>query len=45
MSNQNFNSLPKPHTTYVNIIKSLLPIGDHEKAQQAVLPEATYTVT
>lgn len=34
MSNQNFNSLPKLHTTYVNIIKSLLPIGDHEKAQQ-----------
>lgn len=44
MSNQHFKALPKPHTTYANIIKSLLPIGDHDKANQSVLPEATYTV-
>jgi hypothetical protein len=43
MSNQHFKSLPKPHTTYANIIKSLLPIGDSDKADKTVLPEATYT--
>ncbi len=44
MSNQHFKALPKPHTTYANIIKSLLPIGDSDKADKTVLPEATYTV-
>lgn len=44
MSDQHFNALPKPHTTYANIIKSLLPIGDHDKAEKSVLPEATYFV-
>ena len=44
MPDQNFSSLPKPHTTYANIIKSFLPIGDHEKAKDAVLPQSTYTV-
>lgn len=45
MPDQNFSSLPKPHTTYANIIKSFLPIGDHEKTKDAVLPQSTYTVT
>ena len=44
MSDQNFNSLPKPHTTYATIIKSFLPIGEHDKSENAVLPESTYTV-
>lgn len=43
MSNQNFKSLPKPHTTYANIIKSLLPIGD-EKADKNALPTSVYSV-
>lgn len=43
MSDQSFKSLPKPHTTYANIIKSLLPIGD-EKADKNALPSATYRV-
>lgn len=44
MSDHNFNALPKPHTTYANIIKSLLPIGEQEKGEKTVLPDATYTV-
>ncbi|MFW2177062.1 MULTISPECIES: MaoC/PaaZ C-terminal domain-containing protein [unclassified Moraxella] len=44
MSDQHFKALPKPHTTYANIIKSLLPIGDHEKLDKCQLPQATYTV-
>lgn len=44
MSNQHFSALPKPHTTYANIIKSLLPIGDHDKGDKSTLPDATYTV-
>lgn len=44
MSDQNFSALPKPHTTYANIIKSLLPIGDSEKATKDQLPTATYRV-
>lgn len=41
MSDQNFSRLPKPHTTYANIIKSFLPIGDQDKSANAVLPNAT----
>ena len=44
MSDQNFSRLPKPHTTYANIIKSFLPIGDQDKSANAVLPHATYSV-
>lgn len=44
MPNQQFRALPKPHTTYVNVIKSLLPIGDHAKAEKNQLPDATYSV-
>lgn len=44
MSDQHFSALPKPHTTYANIIKSLLPIGESEKASKDQLPTATYTV-
>lgn len=44
MSDQNFSSLPKPHTTYANIIKSLLPIGDNEKISKDQLPKSTYSV-
>lgn len=41
MSDQHFSELPKMHTTYANVIKSLLPSGD-AKAQQ--LPSSVYTV-
>ena len=44
MSDQHFNALPKVHTTYANIVKSLLPIGDNTKVSKDQLPEATYTV-
>lgn len=44
MSTQNFSALPKPHTTYANIIKSLLPIGEQDKANKSTLPDATYSV-
>lgn len=44
MPDQNFHALPKPHTTYANIIKSLLPIGEHDKGDKTKLPTATYTV-
>ena len=44
MSDQHFNQLPKPHTTYANIIKSLLPINDHDKLDKSQLPSATYSV-
>ena len=44
MPDQNFSRLPKPHTTYANIIKSFLPIGDQDKSANAVLPNATYSV-
>lgn len=43
-SEQHFSALPKPHTTYANIIKSLLPIGDNDKQDKSVLPDATYIV-
>ena len=41
MSDQHFRELPKMHTTYANVIKSLLPSGD-AKAKQ--LPSSVYTV-
>lgn len=44
MSDQVFSQLPKPHTTYANIIKSLLPIHDNEKLDKSQLPTATYSV-
>ena len=44
MSDQHFKALPKVHTTYANIIKSLLPIGDNNKVSKDQLPQATYTV-
>lgn len=44
MPDQHFKALPKPHTTYANIIKSLLPIGDHDKLEDLKLPEATYSI-
>ena len=44
MSDKHYDALPKAHTTYANIIKSLLPIGDNPKAKRDELPNATYYV-
>ncbi len=44
MSDKHFDALPKAHTTYANIIKSLLPIGSNGKVSKDQLPNATYTV-
>lgn len=44
MSDKHFDALPKAHTTYANIVKSLLPIGDHKKVSKDELPQATYSV-
>ncbi len=44
MSDQHYDTLPKTHTTYANIIKSLLPIGDNRKVGKDELPQATYYV-
>ena len=44
MSDKHFDALPKAHTTYANIIKSLLPIGDNSKVDKDALPQATYFV-
>lgn len=44
MSDKHFDALPKAHTTYANIVKSLLPIGDHKKVSKDALPQATYSV-
>lgn len=44
MPDKHYDSLPKVHTTYANIIKSLLPIGDNPKASQDELSDATYYV-
>lgn len=43
MSDKHYDALPKAHTTYANIIKSLLPIGDAQ-ADKGELPQATYFV-
>ena len=32
MSDKHYDALPKAHTTYANIVKSLLPIGNSGKA-------------
>lgn len=44
MSDKHFDALPKAHTTYANIIKSLLPIGNSGKVSKDQLPQATYSV-
>ena len=44
MSDKHYDALPKAHTTYANIVKSLLPIGDNRKVGREELPQATYTV-
>ncbi|WP_350558546.1 MaoC/PaaZ C-terminal domain-containing protein [Psychrobacter sp. CAL346-MNA-CIBAN-0220] len=44
MSDKHYDALPKAHTTYANIIKSLLPIGDNPKVGKDELPQATYYV-
>lgn len=45
MSDKHYDALPKAHTTYANIIKSLLPIGDNKKATKDQLSDATYSVS
>ena len=44
MSDKHYDALPKAHTTYANIVKSLLPIGDNPKVGKDELPTATYYV-
>ena len=44
MSDKHYDALPKAHTTYANIIKSLLPMGDNDKVGKDELPQATYYV-
>lgn len=39
-----YKELPKAHTTYANIIKSLLPIGEDTKVNKDQLTTATYRV-
>ena len=41
MSDKHFSELPKMHTTYANVIKSLLP-SSNTKAKD--LPSSVYTV-
>lgn len=41
MAEQHFKELPKMHTTYANVIKSLIPIGDHKASN---LPDSVYQV-
>lgn len=41
MAEQHFKELPKIHTTYANVIKSLIPIGDNKAT---TLPESVYQV-
>lgn len=41
MAEQYFKELPKMHTTYANVIKSLIPIGDN---RATTLPELVYHV-
>lgn len=42
-NNRVFHELPKMHTTYANIIKSLIPIGD-KSAKSSDLPKTIYKV-
>ncbi len=44
MSDKHYDALPKAHTTYANIVKSLLPIGNSGKIGKDQLPQATYYV-
>jgi acyl dehydratase len=44
MSDTHYDALPKAHTTYANIVKSLLPIGNSGKVSKDELPQATYYV-
>ncbi len=44
MSDKHYDAMPKVHTTYTNIVKSLLPIGDNRKVSKDELPQATYYV-
>ncbi len=41
---KSYKELPKAHSTYAKIIKSLLPIGDGKKVKKDQLPTATYRV-
>lgn len=41
MAEQHFKELPKMHTTYANVIRSLIPIGDNKAT---TLPESVYQV-
>lgn len=41
MAEQHFKELPKMHTTYANVIKSLIPIGDNKAT---TLPKSVYQV-
>lgn len=45
MSDKHYDALPKAHTTYANIVKSLLPMGNSGKISKDQLPQATYHVT
>lgn len=44
MSDKHYDALPKAHTTYANIVKSLLPIVNNGKISREQLPQATYFV-
>ena len=44
MLDKHYDALPKAHTTYANIVKSLLPIGNGGKISKDQLPQATYYV-
>ncbi|MEN8624690.1 MaoC family dehydratase [Psychrobacter proteolyticus] len=44
MSDKHYDALPKAHTTYANIVKSLLPIGNGGKVSRDQLPQSTYYV-
>ena len=44
MSDKHYDALPKAHTTYANIVKSLLPMGNSGKISRDQLPQATYYV-
>ena len=42
MSDTHYDALPKAHTTYANIVKSLLPIGNSGKVSKDQLPQAMW---
>lgn len=41
MAEQHFKELPKMHTTYANVVKSLIPLGDNKASE---LPNSVYAV-